>query len=218
MNVQFVGVQHHYGQEVHLTYPDLNIGTGEHAVISGPSGTGKTTALHLISGLLTPSQGVIRCGETTVSSLSEAQRDAFRACHVGYVFQDFHLMPGYTALENVLLGMHLAAKREKNASMRARQLLDQLGLAHRAGQLANRLSTGERQRVALARAVAHNPQLILADEPTAHLDRSRALNALTLLRDLARTCAATLLVVSHDPLVTEANFDHRVTLNPQVLA
>lgn len=218
MNVHLTGVKHQFGREVSLTYPDLTVNSGEHAVMVGPSGSGKTTALHFIAGLLIPSHGAVHCGGTEVSTLSEAERDAFRARHIGYVFQDFHLLPGYTALENVLLGLRLAGLRGRTAHARAHHLLEHLGLARHASQLTSRLSTGERQRVALARAVAHTPQLLLADEPTAHLDRSRAQEALSLLRDLARSHGATLLVVSHDPLVTEASFDQRVVLTEKVPA
>ncbi|ADV67279.1 ABC transporter ATP-binding protein [Deinococcus maricopensis] len=202
------GVTHAYGADVTLTYPDFTARAGEHLAITGPSGAGKTTLLHFIAGLLTPTSGDVTYGHTRVNALSEAARDAYRARTVGYVFQDFHLMPGYTALENVMLGLGLAGVRGARARDAARAALTRLGLGERAHHTPRQLSTGERQRVALARAVAHGPGLLLADEPTAHLDRARATQALTLLQDTARDLGATLIVVSHDPLVIDAFARH----------
>lgn len=211
MNVELLGVEHRYGQGVRLAYSDLRIGSGTHVAVVGPSGSGKTTLLHFIAGLLVPTRGEVWAGETRVDRLGEGRRDAFRAANVGIVFQDFHLMPGYTALENVLLGLGLAGQRGGAAERRAREVLTGLGLAGRLGHPPRRLSTGERQRVALARAVAHRPKLLLADEPTAHLDPARTEGAVRLLRETAEGIGATLVVVSHDPAVT-ALFEHSVTV------
>ena len=198
------GLQHRYGPDVTLTYPDLLLPGGAELVVSGPSGVGKTTWLHFIAGLLTPSSGQVRYGDLAVNALSEAARDRYRANTVGYVFQDFHLMPGYSALENVLLGLGLAGVRGPQANARAREVLGSLGLGSRLNHSPRQLSTGERQRVALARAVAHRPALLLADEPTAHLDPRRGADAVALLRRTAAELGATLIVVSHDPAVVEA--------------
>jgi putative ABC transport system ATP-binding protein len=202
-------LRYRHGPDVRLSFPDFSAQSGEHLALTGPSGAGKTTLLHLIAGLLRPEAGRINFGETSVSELSEAQRDAYRARNVGYMFQDFHLMPGYSALENVLLGLGLSGVRGPQARIRATEVLRELGLEGRLHHSSRQLSTGERQRVALARAVAHRPRLLLADEPTAHLDHDRAVQAVTLLRQTAESLGATLLVVTHDPLVMEA-FARRV--------
>ena len=210
-HLTLTGIAHRYGPDVTLTYPDLSLPGGAELVVSGPSGVGKTTWLHFIAGLLTPTGGQVRYGETEVNALSEAQRDRYRARTVGYVFQDFHLMPGYSALENVVLGLGLAGVRGPQAVMRAREVLGSLGLGARLHHSPRQLSTGERQRVALARAVAHRPALLLADEPTAHLDPSRGADAVALLRQTAAELGATLIVVSHDPAVVGA-FARRLDL------
>ena len=210
-HLTLTGIAHRYGPDVTLTYPDLSLPGGAELVVSGPSGVGKTTWLHFIAGLLTPTGGQVRYGETEVNALSEAQRDRYRARTVGYVFQDFHLMPGYSALENVVLGLGLAGVRRPQTVTRAREVLGSLGLGARLHHSPRQLSTGERQRVALARAVAHRPALLLADEPTAHLDPSRGADAVALLRQTAAELGATLIVVSHDPAVVGA-FARRLDL------
>ncbi len=191
-----------YGPEVRLTYPDLNLKAGELLAITGPSGTGKTTLLHLLAGLLRPVSGEVHYGTLNLAAASETAREGFRRRNVGYVFQDFHLMQGLSALENVELGLRVAGANRPH--LRAQDTLKRLDLGHRLNHRPGQLSTGERQRVAVARAVAHRPGLLLVDEPTAHLDRNRAGAALNLLLDAAAELGATLIVVTHDPLVADA--------------
>ncbi|WP_276958312.1 ABC transporter ATP-binding protein [Allomeiothermus silvanus] len=207
------GVLCRYGEDVTLCFPDLEIPSGEQAVLLGPSGSGKTTLLHLLAGLRGPSAGEVWVDGRNLATLSEAQRDAYRREQVGYLFQDFYLMEGYTALENVLLGLGIAGVRGAGALRQATEILRAVGLGQRLSHPPKRLSTGERQRVALARAVAHRPRLLLADEPTAHLDRSRAATALDLLTQTAKTLGATLVVATHDPWVME-RFSLRLELYP----
>ncbi len=194
------GIQHRYGAEVTLEYPNFTLEQGGQMVVTGPSGSGKTTLLHFVAGLIRPSSGSVRVNDQDITRLSESGRDRFRSRNIGYVFQDFHLMDGYTALENVLLGLGLASKQNR---ARALEVLSLVGLSKRTGHTSRQLSTGERQRVALARAVAHKPKILLADEPTAHLDRKRTVEALELLKNTASSIGASLLVVTHDELVME---------------
>jgi len=209
------GLSFQHGREVTLAYPDLELDAGARLAVTGPSGSGKTTLLHLLAGLLRPESGDVRYGSLQVSAGGESQREAFRRQHVGYLFQDFHLMPGLTALENVELGLRVAGTPRPRQA--ARETLLRLDLGHRLNHPPAALSTGERQRVAMARAVAHQPGLLLVDEPTAHLDRSRAEAALTLLLATADELGATLIVVTHDPLVAGA-LPQRLDLAPEVNA
>ncbi|MDO4246977.1 MAG: ABC transporter ATP-binding protein [Deinococcus sp.] len=190
-----------HGSEVTLSYPDFHWPAGTQVAVTGPSGTGKTTLLNVLSGLLRPLSGRMQYGARELTTLTEADRDAFRRREVGYVFQDFHLMPGLSALENVELGLRVAGV--PNAGRTAREALERLDLGARLRHLPAQLSTGERQRVAIARACAHRPGLLLVDEPTAHLDRERADGALRLLREVAGELGATLVIVTHDETVAQ---------------
>jgi len=214
LGVRLKGVVLRYGEEVVLSFPDLELAPGEQVAVVGPSGSGKTSLLHLLAGLRRPDRGEVVVGGRDLAALGEAERDAYRRRSVGYLFQDFHLMEGYTALENVLLGLGVAGVRGKEAVERAASLLRELGLEHRLAHPPRRLSTGERQRVALARAVAHRPGLLLADEPTAHLDRARAQAALEFLLGTAARLGATLVVATHDPGVVQA-LPRRVVLGEE---
>ncbi len=178
-----------------LDLPHFELAAGEQVGLVGSSGSGKTTLLNLIAGILRPEAGTLRLAGTDVAQLSEAERDRFRAEHVGYVFQTFNLLQGYTALENVLLGMLFGRGADAGE---ARDLLQRLGLGDRMNYRPRQLSVGQQQRVALARALAGKPQLILADEPTGNLDPARAKDALALLQDSCRERGAALLLVTHD--------------------
>lgn len=168
---------------------------GEQMVLVGPSGCGKTTMLHVIAGIRRADTGVIRIGGTDIASLSEHGRDRFRAAKMGYIFQTFNLLPGFSALENVLLGMTFARGRKDPA--RARMLLDRVGLTARASHKPAALSVGEQQRVAVARALANRPALILADEPTANVDRAHQEQIVALIREICREENISLLMVTH---------------------
>jgi ABC-type lipoprotein export system ATPase subunit len=170
----------------------------EHAAIRGASGTGKTTFLHLVAGILQPDGGSIRLDGHDLAALSEGRRDRVRARTIGYVFQSFNLLHGYTALENVLLGMLFGPGIDE---AHARRLLDRVGLSHRLHYRPRQLSIGQQQRVAVARALANRPKLVLADEPTGSLDPQHARDALALIREVCREHDAALMLVSHDPSV-----------------
>jgi putative ABC transport system ATP-binding protein len=193
------------GRHTVLDVPAFALGEGEQVALSGTSGSGKTTFLNVVAGILRPDQGRVAIGGTDVAALSEARRDAFRAEHIGYVFQTFNLLEGYSALENVLLGMMFGAGPDRAF---AGELLDRLGLADRARHRPSQLSTGQQQRVALARALANRPRLVLADEPTGNLDPHHSAEALDLIRRSCDEQGAALLLVSHDPGVLE-QFERR---------
>lgn len=195
-------------EQVVLDVPSFRLEAGEQVALAGASGSGKTTLLHVIAGILRPDAGRVLVHGRDMAALGEAARDAWRAQHVGYVFQSFHLLPGYTALENVLLGMMFGPGPDL---AHARGLLEALGMGDRLRHRPSQLSIGQQQRVAVARALANRPRLVLADEPTGNLDPTRAAEALALLRGLCREQGAALLLVSHDRGVLE-DFERRVDL------
>jgi putative ABC transport system ATP-binding protein len=187
--------------------PSWSLDKGTQVAIFGPSGCGKSTLLHVLAGLMAPKRGKVNvCGQE-LGQLSESDLDHFRARHIGYIFQDFNLLQGYTALENVLLGM--AFSRHKPDRHHAKEVLDRVGLSHRVKHRPAELSIGERQRVAIARALARKPELILADEPTGSLDPVHAREVVNLLREACREHGCSLVVVSHDPGVVDS-FDASV--------
>ena len=180
------------------------LAAGEQAALLGASGGGKTTLLNVIAGLRTPDSGRVLIDGTDVTKLPEAARDRFRAERIGFVFQTFNLLPAFTALENVLLGMSFGGGRADRG--RAKELLDRVGLSHRLHNRPARLSVGERQRVAVARALANRPSLMLADEPTANVDAANQQTILDLVRGACREGQVSLLMVTHAPEVA-AQFD-----------
>jgi len=184
-----------------LDVSTFSLEAGEEVAIAGSSGSGKTTFLNVLAGIQRADGGRVLFEGTDLARLSESRRDRFRAENLGYVFQSFHLLEGYTALENVLLGM-LFGPGEDRAY--ARSLLEELGLGDRLGHRPSQLSIGQQQRVAVARALANRPRLVLADEPTGNLDPHHAGEALRMLRELCRAHGAALLVVSHDAEVLGA--------------
>ncbi|PYN25397.1 MAG: ABC transporter [Candidatus Rokuibacteriota bacterium] len=174
----------------------LDIGAGEVCAITGPSGSGKSTLLGLVAGLDRPSSGSIAVAGVEITRLAEDALARFRRDTLGYVFQSYHLIPTLTAVENVAAPLEIA--RAPNALGRARDLLDDVGLADRAHHYPVQLSGGEQQRVALARAVALDPPLLLADEPTGNLDSATGAQIIELLLALKRRRGSTLVLVTHD--------------------
>jgi putative ABC transport system ATP-binding protein len=180
---------------------------GEFVSLLGPSGSGKTTLISMIGGLLTPTSGTVRVGDVTVSDLTGRQLTAFRAQRVGFVFQSANLVPFLTARENLLWVAGLGSKRGRSArraaAERADQLLDELGLAKRAGNVPEQLSGGERQRVAIGRALMNDPDLVLVDEPTAALDTAMGRQVVQLLRREVKDRGKTGIMVTHDLRMVE---------------
>jgi ABC-type lipoprotein export system ATPase subunit len=198
-----------------LSLQQLVIEDGERVGLAGPSGSGKTTLLHLIAGLTAPSAGEIWVYGQAVHRMKESERDEYRARTVGILFQTFNLLPGFSTLENVKLAMSFSSKiPTTERTGRAKELLEQVGLAHRLHHRPHQLSTGQQQRVALARALANRPHLLLADEPTASIDHRTAQTVMDLLLNCCDYNDATLLVASHDPHVLE-RLPRQIELNLQ---
>ncbi len=185
-------------QEVSLT-----LDAGQFAAVCGPSGCGKSTLLLIVGGLLRPDSGIVNVAGQQPYHLSPDARAAFRASQIGFVFQQFHLVPYLNVLDNVLAPA--LAVPHSDALDRAQQLLQQFGLSHRSRHVPAALSSGERQRVAMARALLNRPQLILADEPTGNLDRANAAGVLNSLKDFAESGGAVLLVTHDDDLADRAD-------------
>lgn len=182
----------------------LEVPRGEFLSLMGPSGSGKTTLLNLIAGIDSPTSGEILIDGKDISNLSRSQLTKWRSVHVGYIFQLYHLVPILSAYENVelplLLGKHSKAERKKKILA----ALDLVGLADRADHRPSELSGGQEQRVAIARAIVHDPDLLVADEPTGDLDRESADSILRLLNSLAADHGKTIVMVTHDPKASAA--------------
>ena len=203
MSLLLENIRKSYRQPDGVVTPILNIERfeiqpAEQIALVGQSGGGKTTLLNVISGITPPYQGRVVVDGVEITRLVEPARDRFRAERIGIVFQTFHLLPAFTALENVLLGMSFSGKADRGF---AQQLLERVGLGHRLHQQPGRLSVGEQQRVAVARALANRPRLMLADEPTANVDTANQANLLQLLRDTCTEGQVSLLLVTHAPEV-----------------
>lgn len=193
---------------------DLSIRAGERVSLIGPSGSGKTSLLMVIAGLEQAQDGTIEICGHNLRELGEDGLALFRRHHVGIVFQDFHLVPSMSALENVALPMEFAGRTD--AFERAREELTAVGLGHRMDHYPGQLSGGEQQRVALARALATDPELLLADEPTGNLDGNTGETIIQLLFDLARKRGSTLLLITHDEGLA-ARCDRAITMRDGVI-
>lgn len=178
-----------------LDVPSYQVASGEQAILIGPSGCGKTTLLHVIAGITRADSGTVEIDKVNMTRFSESGRDKIRADKLGYVFQTFNLLPGFSALENVLLGMTFASK--KVSTQRAKDLLDRVGLSHRMGNRPTALSVGEQQRVAVARALVNRPKVLLADEPTANVDPNNQQQMVELIRDRCEEEDIALIIVTH---------------------
>ena len=204
-----------------LHIPKFRIRCGEQIFIKGPSGSGKTTLLNLLGGVSIPETGMISVMNTNMSTLGSAGRDAFRAEHIGYIFQMFNLIPYLTLIENVTLPCRFSVARRQRVLSQAKTLEDEaerilsglgLDVTTLSSQSVSQLSIGQQQRVAAARSIIGSPELVIADEPTSSLDRDVTSSFLDLLFREVRNTKATLIFVSHDSSL-ESHFDRTVSLN-----
>ena len=175
----------------------LDIAKGQFAVIMGPSGSGKSTLLHLIGGLDRPTSGELLVDQRLVGQMADDQVTLFRRTRIGFIFQFFNLLPTLSALENVTLPFVLDGRSKAEAEQKAKTLLDRVGLENRKDHLPEEMSGGEIQRIAVARALAFDPPILLADEPTGNLDSKTGESILSLLRDINREAACTIVMVTH---------------------
>ncbi|WP_416407876.1 ABC transporter ATP-binding protein [Agrobacterium rosae] len=193
-----------------LSIGELKVAAGEMMAISGASGSGKSTFVNVITGLERVQEGTVAWGDQNIAGLTETRRDRWRGEHVGLVMQEFHLLPGLSAIENVLLPVRLSRAMCRDYGKRAADLLEKTGLG-RPDQNINTMSRGEMQRVAIARALLRKPGVIVADEPTASLDPGNGETIGRLLVDLARADGTTLIVITHDRLLAQ-RLDRRLEL------
>lgn len=198
------GLKYTHPGQSQLSFPDISLSEGESLLVLGKSGSGKTTFLNLLAGLLTPQSGNVILGKTDILKLTGAQLDLFRGKNIGLVFQKPHLLPPLTVKENLQVAQYFAKEHSQEIDF----ILKQLGVEHKANASVQGLSEGESQRVSIARALVNRPQVILADEPTSSLDDENAAKVIRLLEDQAKKIGAALIIVTHDQRVKDhiANF------------
>lgn len=185
-----------YNHENSFKFPDMELQKGQHQLILGQSGKGKTTFLHLLAGILKPSSGSILIENTDIAKLGNRAIDRFRGKNIGLIFQRSYFVKALTVKDNLLLAQKLAGRKEDVSQIKT--ILDQLNILNKIDELPVNLSIGEQQRVSIARAIINEPELILADEPTSALDDVNAEKVASLLEETAASCQATLIVVTHD--------------------
>lgn len=198
-----------YQGKVNFNFPDIQIENGETLLITGGSGKGKTTLLHLLGGLLRPKKGTILIDETEISSLSDKKLDQFRGKNIGLVLQQSHFVEAFSVLENISMASWLATG--KKSEEKAKSLLKQLDLEDQMHKLTSQLSIGQQQRVSIARALINEPKLLLADEPTSSLDDENAFKVADLLSNLSKEYKASLIIVTHDQRLKD-RFSNQISL------
>lgn len=197
----------YHDHDILLNIPRWEVAAGEKVFLQGESGSGKSTLLNLIAGILPATSGQITLLDERVDQLNQRQRDRFRAGNIGYIFQQFNLIPYLNAVDNILLANEFSKKVKRNGIARAQELLEQLQLPDSVWRLPGQsLSIGQQQRVAIARALFNSPRLIIADEPTSALDQKNRTAFMATLMDLCDAYQSTLIFVSHDPTLA-CDFD-----------
>jgi len=199
-----------YGNENQFQFPDIVCNASESLLITGDSGVGKTTLLHLLGGLLRPLSGEINLDGVSINSFSEKQLDDFRGKNIGMVLQQNHFVEAFSVLENVMLASWLATGEKDK--LKAKSLLEHLHLEKHWNKLPSQLSVGQQQRVSIARALINNPKVLLADEPTSSLDDSNTLKVAKLLENLAKEFNTALIIVTHDSRLKE-RFSNQISLS-----
>lgn len=208
--LQTKNVTFFYNKETQFTFPELKCDASDTLLITGNSGKGKTTLLHLLAGLLRPKNGEISIENTNICSLSEKNLDQFRGKNIGLILQQSHFIASMSVLENVVLASWLATG--KKAIQKAEKLLSELDLENQKHKLPSQLSIGQQQRVSIARALINEPKLLLADEPTSSLDDENAFKVAELLEKLSKEYNAALVIVTHDSRLKN-KFSNQINLN-----
>ncbi|MDR9366658.1 MAG: ABC transporter ATP-binding protein [Balneolaceae bacterium] len=199
--IHFRNVHHVYPSQTEIFFPDLRLNEGNYRVILGNSGSGKTTMLHILAGLLRPTNGEVWFDDMDLYKKKEAERDRFRGQYVGVVFQQVNLIPALTISENIMLAQYMANHpKDRNHIL---ELLDDLDIADKADSYPHELSYGQSQRAGIARAVVNNPKLLLVDEPTSNLDDRRSNQVLSLLKKQAAVHNSVLIIATHDQRVKD---------------
>lgn len=202
-------LRYSYSNQERLSFADLNIHAGQHTLLLGESGCGKTTLLHLLAGLRRPDSGKVFIADTDITTLSSSRLDKFRGANIGLVFQSPHFIRSISIFDNLAITASLAGKKPDKNQMK--EMLAQLGLSGKENKPAFRLSTGEQQRAAIARALVVHPKIILADEPTSALDDKNTEGVIELLKEQASANDATLIIVTHDQRL-KSHFKNKVEL------
>ncbi|ALM50790.1 ABC transporter ATP-binding protein [Flavobacterium psychrophilum] len=208
--IQTKNIHFSYGKSTDFRFPDIAASSGESLLITGGSGKGKTTLLHLLGGLQRPQSGEVIIENTNIASLSEKKLDHFRGKNIGLVLQQSYFVASLNVLENVVLASWLATG--KQATEKAKQLLEQLDLAAHLHKLPSQLSIGQQQRVSIARALINEPKLLLADEPTSSLDDENAFKVADMLSHLAKQYGTALVIVTHDQRLKD-RFPNQISLS-----
>ena len=199
--IQIEDISFSYKEQKSMCFPDFSFDQGEHALVLGSSGCGKTTLLHLIAGLLSPQSGSIRVADKDITGLSGGAMDAFRGQNIGVIFQKPHFVKSLTVVENIVLAHSLGGGT--SSRVEAESFLQKLGLEDKINRRVTDLSEGEKQRVSIARALVNKPKLILADEPTSALDDENCKSVVELLKQVSDEVGSTLLIVTHDHRLKE---------------